>query len=72
MNKQNLDGIQKWKKGYLVRKSKIAMYLYHPQAEPETMSLLFKEQRKKKKKKIKNRFLGLYISFDDVSSSKHF
>ena len=45
MNKQYVEGVQKWKKANLTRKSKIAKRHYRFPGRVRDTSLLFKEQR---------------------------
>ena len=59
MNKQYIEGIQKWKKAYLMSVDNIAMWLYHSLTESETISLLFNEQ---KQIEFKKRFLGCQVT----------
>ena len=47
MNKQYVEGVQKWKKANLMRVNNITMWLYHSLVGSETTSLLLKKKRQK-------------------------
>ena len=62
MNKQYIEGVQKWKTANLMSKRNILMWRYYSLSGPESMSLLFKEQMLKKCKKYpRRRFFNCHV-----------